>query len=71
MVDLRQDEEIRMPTYMLRCRSCNEPIELTLHLDEYEKERQAGVECPKCHGKDVTPEIATFEVKTTRKTASW
>ncbi|MBX3261038.1 MAG: zinc ribbon domain-containing protein [Labilithrix sp.] len=60
-----------MPTYVLRCRSCDERIELTLHLDEYEKKMRGGVECPKCHGRAVTPEIASFEVKTARKTASW
>jgi putative FmdB family regulatory protein len=60
-----------MPTYSLRCRNCGEPIEVTLHVDEYEKKRQAGIECPKCHGKDVVPEIAPFEVKTARKTASF
>ena len=36
-------------------------------LDEYDKARARGIECPKCHGKDVVPQIASFEVKTSRK----
>ena len=60
-----------MPTYAFRCRACREPIELTMHVDEYEKTRERGLECPKCHGKDVAPEITAFEVKTTRKASSW
>jgi len=59
-----------MPTYELRCRTCGQPIELTLHVDEYEKKMKAGITCPKCHGKDVVPEIGPFEVKTSRKTAA-
>jgi putative FmdB family regulatory protein len=60
-----------MPTYELRCLSCGEGIELTLHIEEYEKAKNAGIECPKCHGRDVAPEISPFEVKTTRKAASF
>ncbi len=60
-----------MSTYELRCRNCGESIELTVHLDEYEKKKAAGIECPRCHGKDVTPEISPFEVKTSRKAASF
>jgi putative FmdB family regulatory protein len=64
------DERV-MPTYALRCKSCGEPFELSLHVVEYEKMRQAGIECPKCHKKDVTTEITRFEVKTTRKASSF
>ena len=60
-----------MPTYTLRCTRCGEPIELTMHLADYERQRQSGIECPKCHGRDVAPEIATFEVKTARKSGTW
>jgi putative FmdB family regulatory protein len=66
-----KEEERAMPTYELRCRKCGESIELTLHLDEYERQKGAGIECPKCHGKDVAPEIAPFEVRTSRKAASY
>ncbi len=61
-----------MPTYALRCRKCGEPIELTLHLDEYEKKKEEhAFDCPKCHGHDLAPEVAPFEVKTARKSASF
>jgi hypothetical protein len=42
-----------------------------MHLDEYERAKAAGFECPKCHGRDVAPEIAPFEVKTSRKAAAF
>lgn len=60
-----------MPTYALRCRGCSEPIEVTMHLDEYERAKATGFQCPKCHGRDVTPEIAPFQVKTSRKAAAF
>jgi hypothetical protein len=60
-----------MPTYALRCRRCDQVIELELHVADYEKMRQAGLECPKCHSKDVSPEITRFEVKTARKASSF
>jgi putative FmdB family regulatory protein len=56
-----------MPTYEFRCRACGEPFERTMHVDEHDKAIQQGVECPKCRSKDVTPQIAAFEVKTSRK----
>jgi putative FmdB family regulatory protein len=56
-----------MPTYEFRCQSCGEPIEKTMHLDEYDAARERGIACPKCQSKDVVPQIAHFEVKTSRK----
>ena len=56
-----------MPTYEFQCHACGMSIERTMHLDEYDKARARGIECPKCHGKDVVPQIASFEVKTSRK----
>jgi hypothetical protein len=43
-------------------------MELTMHISEYEKAKQGGVECPNCHGREVEVEIGPFEVKTARKT---
>jgi putative FmdB family regulatory protein len=65
--DLASTEETTMPTYEFRCRSCGERIERTMHLDEREKVRERGIECPRCRSKDVAPEIGPFEVKTSRK----
>jgi putative FmdB family regulatory protein len=60
-----------MPTYTFRCRACGEPTELTMHVDEYEKMNQQGLECPSCHGHQVERELASFEVKTTRKSSAF
>lgn len=56
-----------MPTYEFRCRKCGASIEKTMHMEEYDKAKAAGIECPKCKSKDVVPQIASFEVKTSRK----
>jgi putative FmdB family regulatory protein len=56
-----------MPTYDFRCRSCGERIELTMHIEERDEIRARGMECPRCKSRDVVPEIAPFEVKTSRK----
>jgi hypothetical protein len=42
-------------------------IERTMHVDEYDKAKERGIECPKCKGKDVVPQIGSFEVRTSRK----
>jgi putative FmdB family regulatory protein len=60
-------EDAIMPTYEFHCQSCGQSIECTVHVDEYDKLKERGVECPKCKGKDVVPQIAHFEVKTSRK----
>jgi predicted nucleic acid-binding Zn ribbon protein len=47
-----------MPTYALRCRRCAQRIEVTMHLDDYEKSKKEDrLECPKCHSKDLAPQI--------------
>jgi putative FmdB family regulatory protein len=56
-----------MPTYEFRCRSCGEPIERTMHVEEYDAVKARGIECPRCKSKDVVPQIPYFEVKTSRK----
>ena len=60
-----------MPLYDFRCQDCSELVELSLHVDEYEQKRDEGVECPKCHGHNLQPELTIFEVKTSRKSAAW
>jgi predicted nucleic acid-binding Zn ribbon protein len=56
-----------MPTYTLRCHGCGEKDELLLYLDEYEKTKKEGFECPRCRSKDAEPELGPIEVRTTRK----
>jgi putative FmdB family regulatory protein len=57
-----------MPTYALRCRRCAQRIEVVMHLNDYEKsKKEDGFECPKCHSKDLAPQIEAFEVETARK----
>jgi putative FmdB family regulatory protein len=56
-----------MPTYEFRCRKCGTSIERTMHVEDYERAKASGVECPKCKSKDVVPQIGPFEVKTSRK----
>jgi putative FmdB family regulatory protein len=60
-------EGATMPTYEFRCRSCGEIIERTMHVDEHDKARASGIPCPRCASKDVVPQIAPFEVRTSRK----
>jgi putative FmdB family regulatory protein len=60
-----------MPVYDFRCQDCCELVELSMHVDEFEQKRDKGLECPKCHGKNLRTELTTFEVKTSRKSAAW
>jgi putative FmdB family regulatory protein len=57
-----------MPTYEFHCRACGESFELTMHVDEYDRVRGRGLECPKCKSREIEPEIAPFEVQTPSKT---
>lgn len=59
---------VAMPTYEFRCRECGESFERTMHVDEFERVRDRGLECPKCKSTRVAPEVATFEVQTSSKT---
>lgn len=56
-----------MPTYEFRCQACGDMIERTMHVEEHDEAMEHGIECPRCHSKDVTPQVSTFEVKTSRK----
>jgi hypothetical protein len=38
-----------------------------MHVDEYDKAKSHGIECPKCKSTDVEPQIESFEVRTSRK----
>lgn len=60
-----------MPLYDFRCQGCDAVTEMSMRVHEYEQRRDGGLECPKCQGRDLRPELSLFEVKTTRKSASW
>ena len=53
-----------MPTYEFLCRSCEKEFVVTLTLAE---RAGAKVQCPQCGGKKVTPQLAVFTAKTSRK----
>ena len=53
-----------MPTYEFLCESCEKSFELTLTLSE---RAGAKVRCPGCGSEKVSPQLAVFTAKTTRK----
>jgi putative FmdB family regulatory protein len=53
-----------MPRYEFVCESCKKGFEVTLTFAE----RAAGtVHCPNCQSETVTPQLAVFTAKTSRK----
>ena len=53
-----------MPTYEFMCESCKKSFEVTLTVAD----RAAGnVQCPTCGSGEVTPQMAIFTAKTSRK----
>jgi putative FmdB family regulatory protein len=53
-----------MPRYEFRCESCEKAFEVTLTLTE---RAGAKVTCPNCGNEKVTPQLAVFTAKTSRK----
>lgn len=53
-----------MPRYEFLCESCKKGFEVTLTLAE---RATATVRCPDCGGEKVTPQLAVFTPKTSRK----
>jgi putative FmdB family regulatory protein len=53
-----------MPRYEFFCEDCQKEFELILTLAEYEK---GNVKCPKCGGKHVHQEAASFFAVTSKK----
>ncbi len=53
-----------MPTYEFLCESCGKEFEVTLSLSE---RAQAKIKCPGCESERVTPQMAVFTAKTSRK----
>jgi len=53
-----------MPRYEFMCESCKKSFEVVLTAAE----RAAGkIDCPICGGREVTPQMAIFSAKTSRK----
>lgn len=53
-----------MPRYEFVCESCGKSFELTLTLAE---RADAKIRCPACGSVKVTPQLAVFTAKTSRK----
>ena len=53
-----------MPHYVFLCLDCNKEFTQILHIADLEK---SGVVCPRCGGKRVTQQVATFSAVTSKK----
>ena len=53
-----------MPTYMFMCERCTKSFDVVLTVAE---RAAAKVACPTCGGGTVTPQMAIFTAKTSRK----
>ena len=59
-----------MPTYEFQCQRCHATFEVIASIEEYERMRKAcTLRCTTCGSTDVVPQIAAFEVRTSRKSA--
>lgn len=59
-----------MPTYEFRCTDCGTVFELDESMSEHDRDiREHKAKCPKCQSVNVAPQVAAFEVRTTRKSA--
>lgn len=56
--------ENAMPTYEFTCKQCGKDFTLTIPLSAYDKK---DFKCPECESKEVTQQISTFQVKTSKK----
>ncbi len=53
-----------MPRYEFMCEKCKKSFELTMTISAREK---AKVQCPKCKGTKVMPQLAPFMSQTSKK----
>ena len=53
-----------MPLYEYLCKKCVESFTLTMIISEHDKKR---VQCPRCKGTELEPQIQSFFAKTSRK----
>jgi putative FmdB family regulatory protein len=53
-----------VPTYEFRCDTCSKDFEITMTIRERAATR---VTCPHCDSETITPQMAAFSAKTSRK----
>lgn len=53
-----------MPTYEYQCQKCQEVFTVILRMAEHDR---GPVECPQCHGSEVTQQLSVFYAKTSKK----
>jgi putative FmdB family regulatory protein len=53
-----------MPTYTFMCERCKKSFEMVLAVAE---RAAAKIACPTCGGGEITPQMAIFTAKTSRK----
>lgn len=56
-----------MPTYEFLCRQCGKTFEWISSLTEYERKQKEGIQCPGCASRDVSRQLSSIQVKTSKK----
>ena len=56
-----------MPSYEFLCRQCGKAFELFVSLSEYEQKQKEGIQCPGCASRDVSRQLSSIQVKTSKK----
>ena len=59
-----KNEGFDMPRYEFMCEKCNKPFEAIMTFSEREK---GEVQCPKCHGTKVRPQLSGGVAQTGKK----
>jgi putative FmdB family regulatory protein len=59
-----------MPTYAFYCSQCKATFELIASMAEHERmKKEKTLKCSSCGSSEVVPQVTTFEVRTSRKSA--
>ena len=56
-----------MPTYEFLCRNCGKAFEWISSLSDYERQQKEGIRCPGCASQDVSRQLSSLQVKTSKK----
>lgn len=56
-----------MPTYEFLCRNCGNAFEWLVSLSEYERKQKEGIQCPGCASQDISRQLSSVQVKTSKK----
>lgn len=56
-----------MPTSEFLCRNCGKAFAWISSIAEYERKQKEGVACPGCASRDVSRQLASLQVKTSKK----